>query len=387
MKVLVIGDIIFDKYIHGTSTRLSPEAPVPVVSQQRTTESLGGAGLVYENLKSLGVDVELFDYDQPKSIKTRVLCDGHYVTRIDKDEYADGYEILEELQETINFSKFDLVILSDYNKGVLDFAEQIIQLANSVGCRVIVDPKRQASAYAGAWLVKPNSKEFEELLFTKWLGNIITTNASDPVIAQIDGEYFTIPVDPVEVSDVTGAGDCFLAAFVYGLHRGYDYKTCLELAVKGSTASVKHAGTYILKVEDIEERIVFTNGVFDILHHGHLKLLSEAYTLGTRLVVGINSDASVKRLKGNNRPINDQQKRKIQLETLPWVTEVVIFEDDTPYNLIKQVKPHVIVKGGDYTVDSVVGHDLAPVYIVPTVEGYSTTSIIEKSNENTSYRT
>lgn len=375
-KVLVIGDIIIDKYIHGTSTRLSPEAPVPVVTQERTVETLGGAGLVYENLKSLGVDVALFDYDQPKSIKTRVMCDGHYVTRIDNDFYADGYDVLEELQE-FPFKNYKLVVLSDYNKGVLDFAEQIIQLANSAGCRVIVDPKRQASAYKGAWLVKPNRKEFEDLMFTKWLGNIITTSAADPVIAQIDNEYFSIDVEPVEVSDVTGAGDCFLAAFVYALTRGYDYKTCLELAVKGSTASVKHSGTYVLKIEDIEERIVFTNGVFDILHQGHLKLLSEAHTLGTRLVVGINSDASVKRLKGSNRPINNQQKRKVQLEMLPWVTEVIIFEDDTPYELIKQVKPHVIVKGGDYTVDTVVGNDLAPVHIVSTLEGFSTTKIIE----------
>ena len=377
VKVLIIGDVIIDKYIHGTSTRLSPEAPVPVVSQERILETIGGAGLVYANLKSLGVDATLYDYDQPKSIKTRVICDGHYVTRIDNDQFADGYEILEDLQENVDFKKYDYVILSDYNKGVLEFAEQIIQLANAANCRVIVDPKRQASAYKGAWLVKPNAREFEELLFTKWLGNIITTNAGNPVVAQIDGEYYSVPVNPVEVSDVTGAGDCFLAAFVYGLTRGYDYKRCIELAVKGSTASVKHSGTYILKIEDIEERIVFTNGVFDILHQGHLKLLSEAYTLGTRLVVGINSDASVKRLKGSNRPINNQQKRKVQLEMLPWVTEVIIFEDDTPYELIKQVKPHVIVKGGDYTVDTVVGNDLASVHIVSTVEGFSTTKIIE----------
>lgn len=386
MKVLIIGDIIIDKYIYGTSTRLSPEAPVPVVRQQRIVETIGGAGLVYENLKSLGVDVELYDSNQPKSVKTRVMCDGHYVTRIDDDKHADGEAVLQNIVSK-DFQKYDYVILSDYNKGILDESRAIIKHLNQFGCKIIVDPKEHAAHYEGAWLVKPNYKEFGDFGFTDWRGNIITTNAGENVVASIDSEVYDIPVDTVEVADVTGAGDCFLAAFVYGLHRGYDYKTCLELAVKGSTKSVKHAGTYILKVEDIEERIVFTNGVFDILHHGHLKLLSEAYTLGTRLVVGINSDASVKRLKGDNRPINDQQKRKIQLETLPWVTEVVIFEDDTPYNLIKQVKPHVIVKGGDYTVDSVVGHDLAPVYIVPTVEGYSTTSIIEKSNENTSYRT
>lgn len=375
-RVLVIGDIIFDKYIYGTSTRLSPEAPVPVVNQERTSETLGGAGLVYENLKNLGVDVVLFDYDQPKSIKTRVMCDGHYVTRIDNDYYADGYEILEELQN-YPFDKYDYVVLSDYNKGVLDFAEQIIQLANDAGCRVIVDPKRQASAYNGAWLVKPNKKEFDELMFTKWLGNIITTSAADPVIAQIDGEYFSINVEPVEVSDVTGAGDCFLAAFVYALTKGYDYERAIKLAVQGSTESVKHIGTYILSEKDLKEQVVFTNGCFDVLHKGHLILLKEARRLGDKLIVGLNSDSSVKRLKGDTRPFNDVNTRREQLELIPYVDEVIVFDEDTPYNLIKKLKPDLIVKGGDYTVEEIVGHDLAPVHIVPTVEGYSTTKILE----------
>lgn len=378
MKVLVIGDIIIDKYIYGTSTRLSPEAPVPVVTQERTEESLGGAGLVYKNLKSLGVDVSLYEPDQPASIKTRVMCDGHYVTRIDNDYIADGYDVLEDLQE-FPFHKYNYVILSDYNKGVLDFAEQIIQLANEAGCRVIVDPKRSAEHYKGAWLVKPNEKEFTELDFDLWQGNIIVTHAGNNVYAIIDKESYDIPVETVEVSDVTGAGDCFLAAFVYGLTRGYDYTKSLELAVKGSRKSVQQVGTYILKQRDLEDRVIFTNGVFDILHKGHFELLNEARNLGNRLIVGINSDASVKRLKGETRPINDVTKRIAQLEMLPWVDEVVVFDDDTPYELIKQIRPHVIVKGGDYTVETVVGHDLAEVYLVPTVEGYSTTNIIEKA--------
>jgi D-beta-D-heptose 7-phosphate kinase / D-beta-D-heptose 1-phosphate adenosyltransferase len=376
MKVLVIGDIIIDKYVYGTSTRLSPEAPVPVVTQERIVETIGGAGLVYENLKSLGVDVTLYDYDQPKSIKTRVMCDGHYVTRIDNDYDVNGEEILDDILNK-DFQWYDYVILSDYDKGVLDESKRIIEHINKFGCKIIVDPKTHATHYEGAWLVKPNSSEFEGLGFTKWLGNIITTNASNPVIAEIDKEYFTIPVETVEVSDVTGAGDCFLAAFVYALTRGYDYKTCLELAVKGSTESVKHSGTYILKQNDLEDRVIFTNGVFDILHKGHFELLNEARNLGNRLIVGINSDASVKRLKGESRPINDITKRIAQLEMLPWVDEVVVFDDDTPYELIKQIRPHVIVKGGDYTVETVVGHDLADVHIVSTVDGYSTTSIIE----------
>ena len=378
MKVLVIGDIIIDKYIYGTSTRLSPEAPVPIVTQERTVETMGGAGLVYENLKSLGVDVSLYEPDQPSSIKTRVMCNGHYITRIDNDYIADGFDVLEDLQK-FPFHKYDYVILSDYNKGVLEFSEQIIQLAYEAGCRVIVDPKKSAEHYKGAWLVKPNYKEFGDFGFTDWKGNIITTAAGNNVVALIDSKVYDIPVECVEVSDVTGAGDCFLAAFVYGLTKGYSHQKCIELAVKGSRESVLHTGTYKLAVRDLEQRVVFTNGVFDILHTGHFELLQEARSLGDKLIVGINSDASVKRLKGETRPINNVMKRISQLEILPWVDQVIVFDEDTPYELIKEIKPHVIVKGGDYTVEQVVGHDLADVHLVAIQEGYSTTSVIEAS--------
>ena len=378
MKVLILGDVIIDKYIYGTSERLSPEAPVPVVKYQREVESLGGAGLVYENLKSLGVDVTLFETEQPSSIKTRVICDGHYVTRIDDDKHADGTSVLETI-ELQDFSEYEYVILSDYNKGVLDESLEIIKHINKFNCKIIVDPKEHANQYKDAWLVKPNNSEFTKFGFNDWQGNIITTNAGDNVVAIIDNTEYNIPVEPVEVSDVTGAGDCFLAAFVYGLTKQYNYKRCLELAVKGSREAVKHVGTHKLAVSDLEERIVFTNGCFDILHTGHFELLAEAKSLGGKLIVGINSDESVRRFKGPKRPINNVNKRKKQLELLPWVDEVIVFDEDTPYRLIKEVVPHVIVKGGDYTVEQVVGHDLANVHLVPTVEGYSTTKIIEAS--------
>ena len=378
MKVLVIGDIIIDKYIYGTSERLSPEAPVPVVKYLREVQSLGGAGLVYENLKSLGVDVTLFETKQPSSIKTRVICDGHYITRIDDDKDADSNDILTNVLKN-DFSQWDYVILSDYDKGVLDNAKQIIAHINSQGPKVIVDPKHYAHNYEGAWLVKPNNSEYTKFEFDEWQGNIITTDAGHSVSATIDNIEYTIPVEQVEVSDVTGAGDCFLAAFVYGLTKEYTYEKCLQLAVKGSTEAVTHVGTHTLTVSDLEERIVFTNGCFDILHTGHFELLAEAKSLGGKLIVGINSDASVKRFKGPKRPINNVNNRKKQLELLPWVDEVIVFDEDTPYRLIKEVVPHVIVKGGDYTVEQVVGHDLADVHLVPTVEGYSTTQIIEAS--------
>ena len=376
--VLILGDIIIDKYIYGTSTRISPEAPVPVITYEREVETLGGAGLVYENLKSLGVDVELVDIFDKASVKTRVICDGHYVTRIDNDYHADNKQYLDYILSR-DFSDYEYVILSDYNKGTLDESLKIIEHLNTFGCKVIVDPKEHANHYKGAWLVKPNYKEFGDFGFTNWQGNIITTNAGDNVVANIDNVVYDIPVDAVEVSDVTGAGDCFLAAFVYGLTKGYNYQKSIEFAVRGSSEAVTHVGTYILTEEDLQKRVIFTNGCFDILHKGHLTLLKEARSLGDKLIVGLNSDISVKRLKGNDRPFNDMTTRKEQLELIPYVDEVVIFDEDTPYNLIKNIKPDLIVKGGDYTVEEIVGHDLAPVHIVPTIKGYSTTKILEAS--------
>ena len=379
MKVLVLGDIIIDKYIYGSSNRLSPEAPVPVVTYLNEKETKGGAGLVYENLKSLDVNVDMFETGQPHSIKTRIICDGHYVTRIDDDKDADSNAVLANVLRS-DFSQWDYVILSDYDKGVLDNAKQIIAHINSHGPKVIVDPKRYAHDYEGAWLVKPNNSEYTKFEFNEWQGNIITTDAGRSVNATIDNIEYTIPVEPVEVSDVTGAGDCFLAAFVYALTNGYDHKKAVELAVKGSTESVKHVGTYILTEKDLQKRVIFTNGCFDVLHKGHLTLLKEARSLGDKLIVGLNSDASVKRLKGNNRPINDQQTRLEQLGLIPYVDQVIVFDQDTPYKLIKQLTPDMIVKGGDYTVEEIVGHDLAPVHIVPTVQGHSTTKILNKWN-------
>ena len=380
MKVLVIGDVIIDKYIYGTSSRISPEAPVPVVKYLHEVETRGGVGLVFENLRSLGVDVELFKTGSTSSVKTRVICDGHYITRIDDDKHANGAVVLDIVQAN-NFSQYDYVVLSDYNKGVLDNAKQIIEHINSQGPKVIVDPKRYAHKYQGAWLVKPNNSEYTKFEFDQWQGNIITTDAGHNVSAIIDDEVYEIPVETVEVSDVTGAGDCFMAAFVYGLTKGYTHKKCLEIAVKGSTESVKHAGTYILKQEDVEETVVFTNGVFDILHVGHLKLLSHAKTLGNRLVVGINSDSSVKRLKGDLRPINDESTRKESLLMLGFVDEVIVFEEDTPLETMTKLEPNIIVKGGDYTPATVVGNHLAEVVIFPTVEGHSTTLIVDTLNK------
>ena len=384
-KVLIIGDVITDKYIYGSSTRLSPEAPVPVVNLADVKVSQGGAGLVFKNLKSLGVDVKLLNLSNPASVKTRVMCDGHYITRIDEDHITNGQEALNCILEK-DYSEYEYVILSDYNKGVLEYSKDIIAHLNSFGCKVIVDPKKHADHYKGAWLVKPNEKESEQY-FSDWQENIITTRANKSVISYIEGENYETSIENVEVSDVTGAGDCFLAGFVYALTKGYSYEKCLKVATKGSTESVKHTGTYILTKEDVEHTVIFTNGCFDIIHKGHIELLKYASSLGNELIVGLNSDASVKKLKGATRPYNDEKTRYETLVSLPFVKKVVVFNEETPYNIIKQIKPDFIVKGGDYTVEEVVGNDLAEVRLFPTVEGYSSSYTIGRINEDTSNRT
>ena len=382
MKVLVFGDVIVDKYIYGTSTRISPEAPVPVVTFQEEKESLGGAGLVYENLKSLGVDATLLQTEQPRSVKTRIICDGHYITRIDDDKDADSNAVLANVLRS-DFSQWDYVVLSDYDKGVLDNAKQIIAHINSQGPKVIVDPKRYAHDYEGAWLVKPNNSEYTKFEFDEWQGNIITTDAGHSVSATIDNIQYTVPVEQVEVSDVTGAGDCFLAAFVYALTKDYSHQKCLEIAVSASTLSVKHQGTYILDKQDVEYTKVFTNGCFDIVHRGHIEMLKASKQLGDWLVVGVNTDRSVRHLKGESRPINNESDRKVMLESLDFVDEVILFDEDTPLELIQRVQPDIITKGGDYTVDTVVGNQLAKVVILPTVDDYSTTKTIQRINNDT----
>lgn len=376
MKIAIIGDMIIDRYVYGTAERLSPEAPVPVVKQTHTIEKDGGAGNLNNNLLSLGVETDMF-YDENRCIKTRVFCDGHYVTRIDDERTANGLEMLDYIR-SVDFSPYTYVILSDYNKGVCEYAKEMIEHLNSCGCKVIVDPKQHRNAYKGAWLVKPNYKEFHQFEFNKYSGNIIVTTGSDAVAAYIDGEEYIIDPERVEVSDVTGAGDCFLAAFVYGLTKGYNYRKCLEIATRAASESVKYTGTYILKPEDVEQKVVFTNGCFDILHRGHIEYLETSKKLGNKLIVGLNSDASVRRLKGSERPIYSQDDRAIALKALRFVDEVHIFDEDTPYELIKSLQPDIITKGGDYKAEDVVGNDLAEVIILPYVENYSTTNTVSK---------
>jgi len=189
-------------------------------------------------------------------------------------------------------------------------------------------------------------------------------------------ETFKVSTKDVPVHDVTGAGDVVMAAVVYAMSKGMTIPQAMELANKCAAIAIQQPGTYVVKFNEVLRRVVFTNGCFDILHPGHLTLLKAAKENGDYLVVGLNSDDSVKRLKGDGRPINNQESRKFALEAIKYVDEVIIFDEDTPIDLIKKIKPDVIVKGGDYSPDQVVGNDVADVVIVPTVYGHSTTNII-----------
>jgi D-beta-D-heptose 7-phosphate kinase / D-beta-D-heptose 1-phosphate adenosyltransferase len=379
MKIAVLGDLIEDIFIYGSCNRLNPEGPVPLVTHNRTVKRLGGAGNVVENLKSLGLKTNFYCPNTTPSRKTRINANGQIICRLDEDVISPNIKI-----DYSNFD-YDYVILSDYNKGALDDCCELIEQIN---CNVFVDPKKEFKNYRGAYCIKPNKLEFEKFWGAVTEENlrslaeqnhhklVIVTLGKDGVIYYYDGKVRTIDSKANQVADVTGAGDCFMAAMIYGLVRGMSVHEAIEMGNLGAGISVTHPGTYILSKNDLIKTKVFTNGCFDILHRGHINLLEASKKMGDYLIVGVNSDASVKRLKGAERPINNQEDRKKALESLKFVDEVIVFDEDTPYELIKNVKPDIITKGGDYTVESVVGNDLAIVKIIPLVEGYSTTKII-----------
>ena len=370
--IVIIGDILIDEYIYGTSTRLSPEAPVPVVKFLEKERKLGGATNVYNNIKSLTQDVQLVDItksDYP--IKQRIYADGHYVTRVDYEEEMDNSDLYDYVKQNV---KDCTVVLSDYNKGTLKNPQRVITALKENNCYIIVDPKQDLEVYSGADIIKPNKKEYEEYNTDIDVDMVVTLGKEGYMINGV--VYPTVEQD---VCDVTGAGDTFLAVMAYYIDLGNKLEHACRMANIAAGVSVQHKGVYVIKPEDLNlETVVFTNGCFDILHRGHIELLKASKKLGGHLIVGLNTDESVRRLKGKERPINNQYDRKFLLESLAFVDEVILFDEDTPYNLIQKVKPDIITKGGDYAVEDVVGNDLADVVILPTIENFSTTDTIRR---------
>lgn len=462
-KVLVAGDIMLDRYWKGATSRISPEAPVPVVKVEAQDDRPGGAANVALNLVSLGANAGLagivgrddnarlldarleqlgiktfFDRSdtQPTVTKVRVMSRNQQLIRLDFEEKLEAGQALLDayncgLQET------DLVILSDYAKGTLSQVQKMIQLARKAGKRVLVDPKGQDfSIYRQASVLTPNLSEFEavvgeckdeaelekkgeQLRQELELEALLITRSEKGMTLIREGlAPLHLPTRAQEIYDVTGAGDTVIAVLGLALASGHDFPEAMMLANLAAGVVVAKPGTATVSLGEIYtalhsdtlqeygvteagrlakliglaknkgEKIVFTNGCFDLLHAGHVAYLEEARKLGDRLVVAVNSDESVSRLKGPSRPINTLERRMRVLAGLQSVDWVVPFTEDTPAEIIAQLGPNVLVKGGDYQVEAIAGAATVlaaggEVKVLSFVDGVSTTamvrSILDKS--------
>ncbi|EGK8090780.1 D-glycero-beta-D-manno-heptose-7-phosphate kinase [Campylobacter lari] len=442
-KILVIGDFMVDHYIWCDCTRISPEAPVMVMKSQKEDKRLGGAGNVYANLKSLGAEVFalglvgddesgrflkenlnarlLVEKDRKTPLKSRVLSHSQQVLRLDDENDFDTKLEDEIIQEYKKIAKdYDAIVLSDYAKGVLTskVTKALIEHANTLNLPILIDPKgSDFSKYQNATLLTPNKKEAIQALGIEKIDNlekalkklkddlnltysIITL--SEEGIALFDEKLHIIPAKALEVYDVTGAGDSVIAMLAYALALKVDIIKACELANDAAAVVVAKVGSVSVSLEEIknlkkasfedkikskeelvkllqDQKVVFTNGCFDIMHYGHIKYLEKAKKLGDILVVGLNSDESIKRLKGNSRPINLEFQRACMLASMYFVDYVVIFNEDTPYELIEFLKPDVLVKGADYKDKEVVGSNLVKkVELIDFEDGFSTTNIINR---------
>lgn len=458
-RILVVGDLMLDQYWLGDSNRISPEAPVPVVRINSSENRLGGAANAAINVRSLGSNVALggiigqddngrivknllrqhkiedlvFESVDAQTItKLRLMSRNQQMLRADFEQTFNDIAVFEANSLFLpQLADFSIVLLSDYNKGTLAQCQKIIQEAKKVGTKVIVDPKgTDFSRYKGAYLLTPNTQEFEaivgkssneEELATKAFGLIEQLNIQALLLTRSEkgmslflanGEQYHLPAIAREVFDVTGAGDTVIATMACAIAADIPLAKSIQLANTAASIVVGRMGaasvtpielqlaleqqnnqpTGIMSLEQLKAIValekqqgkttVFTNGCFDILHAGHIQYLNEAGGLGNRLIVAVNSDASVKRLKGPTRPINNTQDRMAVLASLKAVDWVIEFDEDTPESLLKQLQPDILVKGGDYSIDQVVGAEIVQSYggdvkVLSLQEGLSTTKIIE----------
>ncbi|MCY1259494.1 Bifunctional protein HldE [compost metagenome] len=457
--VLVVGDVMLDRYWHGATSRISPEAPVPVVRVEQHEDRPGGAANVALNLAALGAPAFLVGVTgadeaadslsdslqavgvttrfqridgQPTIVKLRVMSRHQQLLRVDFEEpfRTDPVSLTGDVEALLD--QVRVLVLSDYGKGALQNHQALIQAARKRGIPVLADPKgRDFSIYRGASLITPNLSEFETIvggckdeaeliakgqrLMTELeLGALLVTRGEHGMTLLRPGHAeLHLPARAREVFDVTGAGDTVISTLAAALAAGEDLPQAVALAnlaagivvgklgtaaisapelrravqrSEGSERGVLGLEQLLLAIEDARahgEKIVFTNGCFDILHAGHVAYLEQARQEGDRLIVAVNDDASVTRLKGAGRPINSVDRRMAVLAGLGAVDWVVSFSEDTPERLLRQVRPDVLVKGGDYGVDQVVGADIVKAYggevrVLDLVANSSTTMIVEK---------
>ncbi len=464
-RVLVLGDIMLDRYWEGPTSRISPEAPVPVVKVDQITDRPGGAGNVALNIAALGaaVDLQGFTGDDemadsledmlrgagvacnfsrnsghPTITKLRVLSRHQQLIRLDFEEPALA-DMTGRLEETMgrHLATAGAVILSDYAKGALASPQPLIQAARRAGVPVLVDPKgSDFGRYRGATLLTPNLTEFEtvvgpcasedelvekgkRLMADLDLQALLVTRGESGMTLLRPGETeLHLPARAREVYDVTGAGDTVIAVLGAAVAAGAELPRAVALANIAASIVVGKLGTATVSAPELRravlsdqgsergvvtldqlqvlvsdarsqgERVVFTNGCFDIIHAGHVTYLEQAREQGDRLIVAVNSDDSVRRLKGKGRPINPQERRMAVLAGLEAVDWVLSFDDDTPKPLLRALQPDVLVKGGDYRDKTgVVGWEIVEEYggevrVLAFIDSVSTTSIVEKIRDN-----
>lgn len=458
--VLVVGDVMLDRYWHGPTSRISPEAPVPVVKVTEIEERPGGAANVAMNIASLGANSRLVGLTgiddaaralterlndvkvrcdfvglptHPTITKLRVLSRSQQLIRLDFEEGfsdVDPQPMLERIAQAL--PHIGALVLSDYAKGALAHVEEMIALARKSGVPILIDPKGTDFArYRGATLLTPNMSEFEAVA-GKCTDNADIEEKGLKVIRDFDLQALLVtrseqgmsllrpgqpalhlPTQAQEVFDVTGAGDTVIGVLATSLAAGKTLDESCALANAAAGVVVGKLGTSTVSPVELEnavrgrsdngfgvmteaelhqavadarqrgEKVVMTNGVFDILHAGHVSYLANARKLGDRLIVAVNSDASTKRLKGETRPVNPLDQRMIVLGALESVDWVVSFEEDTPQRLIAEILPDRLVKGGDYKPEQIAGSEEVwanggEVLVLNFEDGCSTTNIIKK---------
>jgi len=461
-RVLVIGDLMLDRFVDGEVVRISPEAPVPILSKTSSKQMPGGAANVACNLAHLGCRVRLIgitgDDDnadilrneieqapgiefapfgiagRPTGVKTRFRAAGQQILRVDEEtssppEAATQLLLVDQIEKSIKMA--DVIILSDYAKGTLTpkVIERTVRAAHKAGKPVIADPKLvDFSAYAGVDILTPNLNELRratgseaptidaigalasEVAKELGIGAIMATlGAQGVLLATPKGITVHEPAWARDVYDVSGAGDTVVATLAAAMAGGVPVESAISLANLAAGVAVGKSGTAIVSPGEILAqmgppvpptgrahwrtqceawraeglRIGFANGCFDLLHPGHIFLLSDAAHRCDRLIVGLNSDASVKRLKGPSRPIQTADIRAAVLACLPQVAGVAIFDEDTPLDLITALEPDILVKGGDYKAEDVVGGDIVKarggeIIITPTYGSHSSTRIASR---------
>ena len=463
-NVLVVGDLMLDRYWHGDTSRISPEAPVPVVKVGEIEERAGGAGNVALNVSSLGATASLMGFagnDEPCEAlekllkpagidcffdklndvatitKLRILSRHQQLIRLD---FEDGFEninatnLLDSFQKQL--SNAGVVVLSDYGKGTLRQVQDFIQLARKENKIVLVDPKgSDFKKYHGATLITPNMHEFEgvvghcdsdedivikgqKLIVSLELeALLITRSERGMTLLQKGLPAIHLPTRAKEVFDVTGAGDTVISVLAAALAAGESFADATVLSNLAAGIVVSKVGTATVSMNELRqeirkqhqvqrgvveedallemineskehgETVVMTNGCFDILHAGHVTYLEQAKELGDRLIVAVNDDDSVKRLKGPERPVNTMEKRMRMLAALECVDWVVPFYEDTPTRQICKLNPNILVKGGDNEANKIPGGDCVreaggEVKVLTYVDGVSTTSIISTIRES-----